>query len=378
MSDDLAARLRTARRAIYRDDSARIEFPAKPELDDPDVTRLGMQMVHLAPKDQVCFMSSELPDSVPLPYTEYVVGEYTRYFVPWQVAAHDGRSWWAFGEAYFITPEREEPHEVIESIRNADPAFHQLTVLQQATKWPVQEPSDCCCEVVTLDRDEYVTLIDRRQDNPQRELVAHWARVTFDELVGEALHAPVKLADRANDPRLETMYARYSFTESLVGEPSDQFFLFHGQLYTAPNHWPTSAVAEWATVRKGVADASSDEDPQRPLAEPWAASLAESYQTLAEHARLVHEVEQSLEDLEEVRAELLTRSQDLRGPTREGIPERVRHEVWRRDEGRCVECRNQERLEFDHVIPVSRGGSSTARNLQLLCEPCNRRKGARI
>jgi hypothetical protein len=101
-------------------------------------------------------------------------------------------------------------------------------------------------------------------------------------------------------------------------------------------------------------------------------------QTLAEHARSVHEVQQSLEDFEEVRAELLTQSQDLRGPAREGIPEGVRHEVWRRDEGRCVECRNQERLEFDHVIPVSRGGSSTARNLQLLCEPCNRKKGARI
>jgi hypothetical protein len=63
---------------------------------------------------------------------------------------------------------------------------------------------------------------------------------------------------------------------------------------------------------------------------------------------------------------------------REAIPERVRHEVWRRDLGTCVECGSRARLEFDHIIPVSRGGSNTTRNIELRCEPCNRRKGARI
>jgi hypothetical protein len=63
---------------------------------------------------------------------------------------------------------------------------------------------------------------------------------------------------------------------------------------------------------------------------------------------------------------------------RDAIPERVRHEVWRRDQGRCVDCRSRERLEFDHIIPVSKGGSNTTRNLELRCESCNRRKGAQI
>jgi hypothetical protein len=65
-------------------------------------------------------------------------------------------------------------------------------------------------------------------------------------------------------------------------------------------------------------------------------------------------------------------------PRREAIPQRVRHEVWRRDRGSCVECGSRGRLEFDHIIPVSRGGSNTTRNIELRCEPCNRRKGARV
>lgn len=65
-------------------------------------------------------------------------------------------------------------------------------------------------------------------------------------------------------------------------------------------------------------------------------------------------------------------------PKRETIPEEVRIFVWRRDGGRCVLCSSQERLEFDHIVPVSKGGSNTERNVQLLCEPCNRKKSNNI
>lgn len=64
--------------------------------------------------------------------------------------------------------------------------------------------------------------------------------------------------------------------------------------------------------------------------------------------------------------------------TRLPIPEKVRHEVWRRDMGLCVDCGSRENLEFDHIIPVSKGGSNAARNIELRCESCNRSKGARI
>jgi len=56
------------------------------------------------------------------------------------------------------------------------------------------------------------------------------------------------------------------------------------------------------------------------------------------------------------------------------IPDDVQIFVWRRDQGRCVKCGSQERLEFDHIIPVSKGGSNSARNIQLLCQSCNRTK----
>lgn len=63
---------------------------------------------------------------------------------------------------------------------------------------------------------------------------------------------------------------------------------------------------------------------------------------------------------------------------REPIPEKVRIFVWQRDGGRCVTCGGNENLEFDHIIPFSKGGSATERNIQLMCRSCNASKGDRI
>jgi hypothetical protein len=63
---------------------------------------------------------------------------------------------------------------------------------------------------------------------------------------------------------------------------------------------------------------------------------------------------------------------------REAIPSDVRREVWRRDGGVCVKCGSRRNLEYDHIVPISKGGSNTARNIELLCETCNRSKSASI
>lgn len=56
------------------------------------------------------------------------------------------------------------------------------------------------------------------------------------------------------------------------------------------------------------------------------------------------------------------------------ISKEVKDLVWNRDGGKCVQCSSNARLEFDHIIPFSKGGSNTYRNIQLLCEECNRKK----
>jgi hypothetical protein len=76
--------------------------------------------------------------------------------------------------------------------------------------------------------------------------------------------------------------------------------------------------------------------------------------------------------------ETLENYENLENAGREPIPENVRLFVWRRDNGQCVKCGSRERLEFDHIIPVVAGGSNTERNIQILCESCNRSKSATV
>lgn len=63
---------------------------------------------------------------------------------------------------------------------------------------------------------------------------------------------------------------------------------------------------------------------------------------------------------------------------RQPIPDRVRHEVFKRDGYRCRECGASRdegaTLEIDHIIPVANGGTNDIDNLQTLCKKCNRGK----
>jgi 5-methylcytosine-specific restriction endonuclease McrA len=67
------------------------------------------------------------------------------------------------------------------------------------------------------------------------------------------------------------------------------------------------------------------------------------------------------------------------------IPAASRREVWERDGGQCAfvsdhghRCEARSRLEFDHVIPLARGGESTASNLRLLCRAHNQHAADRV
>jgi HNH endonuclease len=56
------------------------------------------------------------------------------------------------------------------------------------------------------------------------------------------------------------------------------------------------------------------------------------------------------------------------------LPEHIRREVWIRNDGRCVDCGATSSLAFDHVLPLTVGGSNTAPNLELRCRPCQVRR----
>jgi 5-methylcytosine-specific restriction endonuclease McrA len=45
--------------------------------------------------------------------------------------------------------------------------------------------------------------------------------------------------------------------------------------------------------------------------------------------------------------------------------------------GRCICCNKRRKLEVDHIVPLSKGGSNWPHNLQLLCRPCNASKSAK-
>ena len=63
------------------------------------------------------------------------------------------------------------------------------------------------------------------------------------------------------------------------------------------------------------------------------------------------------------------------------VPEAIRYDVLVRDGRKCLLCgrtpKDGIRLEVDHILPRSKGGSNSMDNLQTLCAPCNRGKSSR-
>ena len=62
---------------------------------------------------------------------------------------------------------------------------------------------------------------------------------------------------------------------------------------------------------------------------------------------------------------------------RRNISKAIKIAVWQRDGGKCIVCGGTDNLHFDHIVPISKGGTSdTADNIQLLCARHNLAKGA--
>jgi hypothetical protein len=63
------------------------------------------------------------------------------------------------------------------------------------------------------------------------------------------------------------------------------------------------------------------------------------------------------------------------------IPRDIMLKVVRRDDHVCQKCFKyvpDNELEFDHTIPVSRGGPTSVENIKLYCRSCNREKSNKL
>ena len=77
---------------------------------------------------------------------------------------------------------------------------------------------------------------------------------------------------------------------------------------------------------------------------------------------------------------LRTRSNErrIRPTKRVTWPKGLKQELMKRQDNTCVYCgyrRIARTLDIDHMIPAVRGGTNDESNLQVICRPCNQRKG---
>ena len=70
---------------------------------------------------------------------------------------------------------------------------------------------------------------------------------------------------------------------------------------------------------------------------------------------------------------------------RKPLPKYKRDQVFRRDAYTCRKCGAKGgplgtlgvQLHIDHIVPVAKGGTDEINNLQVLCAPCNTKKGSK-
>lgn len=76
-------------------------------------------------------------------------------------------------------------------------------------------------------------------------------------------------------------------------------------------------------------------------------------------------------------AEPFTETKQLRNIDRQ-IPHQVKLIVYSRDKQICQLCNKNipyDEIQYDHIIPWSKGGSSNHQNIRLVCSDCNKKRG---
>jgi hypothetical protein len=95
----------------------------------------------------------------------------------------------------------------------------------------------------------------------------------------------------------------------------------------------------------------------------------------------LHDLEESreIENLRGKVSNLMGAIESKSNPNaRRKISDDVQIAVFARDDGQCTKCSSKSELHFDHIIPVSKGGSDTVENIQILCKLCNQKKSNTI
>ena len=78
--------------------------------------------------------------------------------------------------------------------------------------------------------------------------------------------------------------------------------------------------------------------------------------------------------------EPFTETNEMRRISR-NIPRHIMMRVVRRDNNQCQICGKilkDNEIEFDHIIPISKGGSSEENNIRVTCLDCNRNKSSKF
>ncbi len=103
--------------------------------------------------------------------------------------------------------------------------------------------------------------------------------------------------------------------------------------------------------------------------------LAEERRQAKERAKVQRRAEKRRQKQEKIRAKQLKRKGLTKRRSRR-IPQAVKIAVAKRDNAKCRYCGSRRNLQYDHIRPYSRGGSSMdPKNIQLLCARCNHSKG---